>query len=66
MEPPDCLSWPGFFFAASIKSFMFLYGESAFTAATEGSKTRRAMRVKSWSVTLASAMVRGVATQTLV
>src|SRR5712691_11018980 len=63
-EPPDCLSCPGFFFAASMNSPSVLYGESAFTAITAGSRTRRAIGVKSRSVTLASALTSGVCSQT--
>src|SRR2546427_12063506 len=53
-EPPDCLSCPGFFFAASMNSASVRDGASAFTAITAGSRTRRAIGVKSRSVTLAS------------
>src|SRR5437016_3578554 len=63
-EPPDCLSCPGFFFAASMNSASVLYGASAFTAITAGSKTRRAIGVKSRSVTLASELTGGVCSQT--
>src|SRR5882762_5720095 len=63
-EPPDCLSCPGFFFAASMKSARVLYGASALTAITAGSRTRRAIGVKSRSVTLASALTSGVCSHT--
>src|SRR6266705_3127244 len=63
-EPPDCLSCPGFFFAASMNSASVLYGASAFTAITAGSRTRRAIGVKSRSVTLASALTSGVCSHT--
>src|SRR5438445_1706081 len=63
-EPPDCLSCPGFFFAASMQSASVLYGASAFTAITAGSSTRRAIGVKSRSVTFASALTSGVCSHT--
>ena len=65
-DPPDCLSFPGFARAASMKSRMVLKGESARTANTAGSSIRRATGVRSRTATLASALVSGVAIQTLV
>src|SRR5882672_8386534 len=64
LEPPDCLSFPGFFFAASTNSASVLYGASALTAITAGSSTRRAIGVRSRSVTFASALTSGVCSHT--
>ena len=63
-EPPDCLSCPGLFFAAAMKSGRLLYGASALTAITAGSSTRRAIGVRSLRVTLASALVSGPVSHT--
>src|SRR5215472_12295901 len=64
LEPPDCLSAPGLFFAASMNSASDLYGESALTAITAGSSTRRATGVRSFNVTFASALTSGVCSHT--
>jgi hypothetical protein len=66
MEPPDCFICPGFFFAASMKSFSVLNGESALTAISAGSSTSRTTGVMSFTVTFASDCVSGFVTQTLV
>src|SRR4051812_14324604 len=63
-EPPDCLSCPGLFIAAAMKSGRLLYGASALTAITAGSSTRRAIGVRSLNVTLASALVSGPVSHT--
>ena len=64
IEPPDCLSSPGFCFAAFTKSPSVLYGASAFTAITAGSSSRRAIGVRSFSDTLASLLVSGLVSHT--
>ncbi len=64
IEPPDCLSSPGFCLAAFTKSPSVLYGASAFTAITAGSSSRRAIGVRSFSDTLASLLVSGLVSQT--
>ena len=65
-EPPACFNSPGFAFAASMKSFMERYGESARTATTAGSSTSCAIGVRSATVTFASAVVIGPISHALV
>jgi len=63
-EPPDCLSCPGCCLAAAMKSASVLYGASALTAISAGSSTRRAIGVRSRSVTFDSALVSGLVSHT--